>query len=167
VGGLILMLGALACFLWRTRRRDQSGGSGRLDREKGPSAHPLLTTSTPQDERTPAQLFSVLPSGETQLSALPSQVIPRGILAEEEKARRGPAQPMGPRQQDISELTELQRLAEATLASSTSQADSTNAQLLDELRVLRDQMHAIEQRIQITVEPTVPENPPEYTAKPS
>jgi FtsZ-binding cell division protein ZapB len=109
-------------------------------------------------------LFTTLPSGETQLSSLPSQVVPRGILAGEEKARRTAADRMGFIQQEI---RELQELADASSMSTPTvpHTNSSNMELLDEIRRLKEQMHAVEQRIQTqpSAEQATTEEPPEYT----
>jgi hypothetical protein len=66
VGGLIVVLGALGFFLYRARRRRQStkgvvfAGGALKDNEK--------TAPAPAVEWTPTELFTTLPSGETQLS---------------------------------------------------------------------------------------------------
>ncbi|KAF7336636.1 hypothetical protein MVEN_02098100 [Mycena venus] len=169
VGGLVVVFSVLAFFLCRTRRRGQRGTFG--DTEKEPSAQPLPATTTLQDEWTAAQLFSVLPSGETQLSSLPSQIVPSGILAEEGKVIGGPTTQFV--QHDNPAGTELAKVhapAEAALGPAI-QPDNPNAQLLDEIRMLRHQVHAIEQRIQPQIQPTIPvmdqaraEEPPEYTS---
>ncbi|KAJ7903514.1 hypothetical protein B0H14DRAFT_3421724 [Mycena olivaceomarginata] len=170
IGGL-MVLGALGFFLWRFRRQGQSPGGpafagGLDDMEKEPSAQPLPATSGPttaQNTWSPEDLFTTLPSSETQLSPLPSQVVPPGILAGEEKARQyagGPCRALFSKK-----FRELQELADASSVSSTSQTTSSNAELLDEIRRLREQMHAIEQRIQIqsSAEQATTGEPPEYT----
>jgi hypothetical protein len=75
------------------------------------------------------QLFSTLPSGETQLSPLPSQVVPRGILAEEEKVRRAPVEPAA------------QETREPDASAMGSSSRSTNPELPEEMWRLQLREH--------------------------
>jgi len=123
-----------------------------------------------QGERRPAQLFSTLPTGETQLSLLPSP-IPRGILVEEEKARFAAAQQMGGIQptRQLTEQAEVRGLAESSL---TVQPNSTNAellnantQLMDAVRILSDEMQNLKQQMRVISPPQADsEELPQYTA---
>ncbi|KAK7033134.1 hypothetical protein R3P38DRAFT_2920910 [Favolaschia claudopus] len=168
VGGLILITAVLAFFMWRRRRQTAEGGSpfpegfDNVAEKQLPPPPPLsVTNDTAHSARdwTPEQLFTTLPSGETQLTSLPAQTVPQPILAEEEKARAR----VGFIQQEINEL---QQLADVSSASSAGRSDdSSNAELLDEMRRLRQQMQVIEQRMQASQATSPPgtEAPPEYS----
>ncbi|KAJ6524557.1 hypothetical protein B0H19DRAFT_596820 [Mycena capillaripes] len=166
-GGLIaalLVLSPLALFLWRARRRRRN--FALTDREKSLAAdapHPLSVDPTP-NEATPAQQFSTLASGETRLSP-PTQLVPRGILAAEEKARH-----TARIEQRIRVLTEEAEARGGTESvpetSGSPKPDQANAQLLEEIRMLRTQMSAIQQQ-QVQMQAVMDQGLPEYTADPS
>jgi hypothetical protein len=54
----------------------------------------------------------------------------------------------------------------STAASSTGQADPTNVQLLEEIRMLRNQMSAIQQQ-QLEMQATISPDLPQYTPGPT
>lgn len=115
-------------------------------------------------ERKPVQLFSVLPTGEPQLSPPPSS-IPRGILVEE-KARFAASQQMDAIEQEIRRLraqAQARGLAESIPENFEGQPTSTNAQLLDAIRMLGGRMHSLEQQVQAMGQARGDE-PPHYTA---
>ncbi|KAF7374887.1 hypothetical protein MSAN_00374800 [Mycena sanguinolenta] len=169
VGGSLVVLVVLGLLLCRTRREDGPAFPDGFDEvqkqplPQTPAQTPPVMNSlarTPQTQWSPEQLFTILPSGETQLSSLAAPMVPRGILADEEKAQRAAADRLGLLQKEI---RELQQLADASTVGSTSRAESSNADLLNEIRMLREQMHAMEQRIQAPMGQPDMEQPPEYT----
>ncbi|KAJ6513250.1 hypothetical protein C8R45DRAFT_1068273 [Mycena sanguinolenta] len=166
VGGSFVVLGALGLLLLcRTRREDGPAFPDGFDemQKQPPAQNPPVMNSlagTPQTQWSPEQLFTTLPTGETQLSSLAAPIVPRGILAGEEKAQRAAADRLGLLQKEVRELHEL---ADASTVGSTSRAESSNADLLNEIRMLREQMHTMEQRIQAPMGQPDMEDPPEYT----
>jgi hypothetical protein len=85
--------------------------------------------------------------------------VPRGILAAEEKARRAARI-----QNEIQELTEQ---AEGRgLAQSTPGQPDRMGELLEEMRLVRNQMGAIQQQ-QMEMQAVIDQGLPEYTADPA
>jgi hypothetical protein len=84
--------------------------------------------------------------------------VARGILAAEEKARR-----TARIQNEIRELTE-QAEGQGLAQSTPGHPDRMN-ELLEEMRLLRNQMGAIQQ--QMDVQAVIGQGPPEYTAGPA
>jgi len=95
---------------------------------------------------------------ETSLSSSSEQTA-HEILTEEEKARRTAARQMGVIQQELRGLMEQ---ATAPVLESAPES-STGAQLLDAVRTLGGQMHALVQ----VIGQAPAEGPPQYTASPS
>jgi hypothetical protein len=153
-----VVLSTLGVFLWLARRRqrkvDATFPGGFDDAEK---TSPVNLSSSPNN-LTQALLFTTLPSGETQLSP-PTQTVPRGILAAEEKARR-----TARIQNEIRELTE-QGEGRGLAQSTPGHPDRMN-ELLEEMRLLRNQMGAIQQQ-QIDMQAVIGQGLPEYTADPA
>jgi len=190
IGGLFLL--AIIAFLiyWVRRRRQASTDAvfarGKDDPEKLPSVRV-------ESEQRPSQLerFSVLPTGETQLSPPPGPVprgflveeekvrfaaaqqmgvttgetpppsqVPRGIQVEEDKARFTVAQQMGEIQHELRDLTEQAQVRGLSESTSTTQSNSSNAQLLDAIRMLGGQMNSLQQQIHAIEART--DAPPQY-----
>ncbi|KAJ7359499.1 hypothetical protein DFH08DRAFT_411475 [Mycena albidolilacea] len=148
VGGLIVAFAAGIFVLCRARRRTQR--TSLL-----PLANPLTLGTW-----TPAHRFNILP-GET---APPTRAVTHEIPAVQEKARN-PVQ----LQQQIRELTEraeAQGLAQSTFRPETVQPYDANAQLLEEIRMLKSQMSAIQQQQQ-HIQAVMDQGLPEYTSSPT
>ncbi|KAJ6588963.1 hypothetical protein B0H19DRAFT_923868 [Mycena capillaripes] len=148
VGGLALLAGLGILLYWTRRRRERSDvavfRSEVLDIEKEPFTLPVPFTAmngSTQNQRK-------LADGEKQLS---------------------PAQQMGVIRQQIRDLTE-QAVArgpgESMPEDLTGQPNSANSQVLDAIRMLRGQMHALEQQFQ-AIGHTREDELPQYTAGPS
>jgi predicted nucleic acid-binding Zn-ribbon protein len=112
--------------------------------------------------RTPAHRFNILP-GETD-SAPPTRAVTHEIPEVREKARN-PVQ----LEQQIRELTEraeAQGQAQSTFRPETGQPYDANAQLLEEIRMLKSQMSAIQQQQQ-HIQAVMDQGLPEYTSSPT
>ncbi|KAJ7919918.1 hypothetical protein B0H13DRAFT_1868131 [Mycena leptocephala] len=146
VGGLIvIMLAAGGFLLCRAHRHIASSN--------------LLPVSNPltQSEWPSTQLLNS--SGETN-SSPPTQAVPRGNRASAEKARL---------QQEIQDLTgqaEAQGLAHSTPPSATVNPDDANPRLLEETKMLRNQMSALQQQ-QMQMQAVIDQGLPEYTSSPT
>ncbi|KAJ7343230.1 hypothetical protein DFH08DRAFT_221331 [Mycena albidolilacea] len=91
VGGLVLLAALTSLFIhWIYRRRCDSA-CPVFAREEGMEGTEKPSLVPIQAEQTPVQLFTILPTGETQLS-LPPGLIPRGIVVKEGDARFAAAQ---------------------------------------------------------------------------
>ncbi|KAF7338087.1 hypothetical protein MVEN_02033200 [Mycena venus] len=110
-------------------------------------------------------VFSRLPTGQASLSSSPEPRFPLGMPADPEKARLEAAEQMDVIQQEIQELREQASASglESASGSSTGGSDRTNAQLLDAVRMLTDEMHALKQQVRVLQA----EEPPQYTPNPS
>jgi hypothetical protein len=111
---------------------------------------------------TPAHRFNIFPGGTD--SVPPTQAAAHEIPAVVEKARN-PVQ----LQQQIRELTEraeAQGLAQSTFRPETGQPYDANAQLLEEIRMLKSQMSAIQQQQQ-HIQAVMDQGLPEYTSSPN
>jgi small-conductance mechanosensitive channel len=98
-------------------------------------------------------------SGETN-SSPPTQAVPRGNRAGAEKARL---------QQEIQDLTEqvaTQGLAHSTPPSTTVNPDDANPRLLEEIKMLRNRMSALQQQ-QMQMQAVIDQGLPEYTSSPT
>ncbi|KAJ7153548.1 hypothetical protein C8R43DRAFT_1002476 [Mycena crocata] len=194
LGGLILLLGVFGFFLYRRRRRQRavppvfaSGLDDIGDKPPTPLPLPLPSRSAPTSDsseiRTPQSrsLMAAVPNSESRLG-LRNQ--PGELIASEEKqALRAARQQEAARhvvtlQQEIRDLTQEAEArglpSESTNPSALSpleEATNANAQLMAEIRVLREQMNAIQQQ-QMHLQATVGSNPPAeglpgYTAGPA
>ncbi|KAF8211943.1 hypothetical protein K438DRAFT_1220161 [Mycena galopus ATCC 62051] len=190
IGGLFLLAIIASLIYWLRRRRQASTDAvfarGKDDPEKLPSVRV-------ESKQRPSQLerFSVLPTGETQLSPPPGPVprgilveeekvrfaaaqqmgvttgetpppsqVPRGIQVEEDKARFTVAQQMGEIQHELRDLTEQAQVRGLSESTSTTQSNSSNAQLLDAIRMLGGQMNSLQQQIHAIEART--DAPPQY-----
>ncbi|KAJ7795790.1 hypothetical protein B0H14DRAFT_3888007 [Mycena olivaceomarginata] len=153
VGGLMVVLAAGLFVLCRARRRTQR--TSLL-----PLANPL-TLGT----RTPAHRFNILP-GETD-SAPPTRAVTHEIPAVREKAHNPAHNPVQLQQQirELTERAEAQGLAQSTFRPETGQPYDANAQLLEEIRMLKSQMSAIQQQQQ-HIQAVMDQGLPEYTSSP-
>ncbi|KAF7365185.1 Programmed cell death protein 5 [Mycena venus] len=163
--------------------------SGIADKGEGPPSPSTPPSQNPvQDEWTSAQLYAQqhsTPPRPRPLPALPpagtahpsppdqattSEVFLGGVLAEDLSPRGAAAQHMGIIQQEIWQLrkqAERQRRTEQSTpggSRSPRQPDSTNAQLLDTLRVLSDQIQGLERQIQ-AIGQAQEGAPPQYSGR--
>ncbi|KAF7338088.1 hypothetical protein MVEN_02033300 [Mycena venus] len=147
VGGLALL--AVLGFLlhWAHRRRQNS-----------------INIEATRYDWTP--MFGSLPTGKT-LSSSPEQAVPRGRMsADPEKARFEEAEQMGTIQQELRELRQQAVSPTASLTpagsagSLTGEPDPTNAQLLDAVRTLNDEMHMLKQQMRVMNQAEEPRQTP-------
>jgi hypothetical protein len=111
---------------------------------------------------TPAHRFNIPP--DKTASAPPTQAVTYEIPPAREKAHHAVQL-----QQQIRELTEraeAQGLAQSTLPPDTGQPYDTNAQLLEEIRMLKSQMSAM-QRQQQHIQAVMDQGLPDYASSPN
>jgi hypothetical protein len=156
-----VVLSTLGVFLWLARRQKQrkldATFPGGFDGAEKTSPVDLSSPPNNSTREAAALPFTTLPSGKTQLSP-PNQTVPGGILAAEEKVRRAARI-----ENEIRELTE-QAEGRGLAQSTSGQPDRTN-ELLEEIRLLRNQMGAIQQQ-QMEMQAVTGQGPPEYTVGP-
>ncbi|KAJ7913260.1 hypothetical protein B0H13DRAFT_1874080 [Mycena leptocephala] len=150
VGGLIVVLAAGGFVLFRARRRTQR--TSLL-----PLANPFMLGTW-----TPAHRFNILP-GDTN-PAPPTKAVAHEIPPAREKARH--AVQIQEQIRELTERAEAQGLAQSTLPPDTGQPYDTNAQLLEEIRMLKSQMSAM-QRQQQVIQAVMDQGLPEYTSSPN
>lgn len=186
----LVVLAALGFLLYRSRRRRQRSTpppvfANGLDDTPAPwAAHPLPNSAAPPGADPPRGVLTTLPTGQTRLS-LVEHTIPRELLASEEKQalrhsrQEEAARQVGIIQQEIRDLaqeSEARGLHMESEAPSESvprppdESTSTNAQLMEEIRTLREQMRSIQQQqmhMQASLGQVPADGLPGYTAGPS
>ncbi|KAJ7146060.1 hypothetical protein C8R44DRAFT_723912 [Mycena epipterygia] len=160
----LVVLGVFGFLLYRSRRRGQRSApppifANGLDNTLAPwPARPLPNSAASPSADPPRDILTTLSTGQTRLSV--EHAIPREFLAMEEKqtlrySRQEAARQVGIIQQEIRDLaqeSEAQGMLIESEAPSESmprppdEATGTNAQLMEEIRRLREQMRSIQQQ---------------------